>query len=80
DRLGLWRELSGDVVEGEEARTVYAALIGRPGVTVFVAEDDGVPAATCTMITVPNLTRRGRPYAFIENVVTRSDRQRRGLG
>jgi predicted N-acetyltransferase YhbS len=78
--LALWRDLSGDVAEGDAARAIYLDLIGRPGVTVFVAEDEGVPAATCTLIVVPNLTRGGRPYALIENVVTKVDRQRRGLG
>jgi GNAT superfamily N-acetyltransferase len=78
--LALWRDLSGDVVEGDAARAIYLDLIGRPGVTVFVAVDDGAPAATCTLVIVPNLTRGGRPYGLIENVVTKADRQRRGLG
>ena len=41
---------------------------------------NGSLAATCTLIVVPNLTRGGRPYGLIENVVTHPDYRRRGLG
>lgn len=36
--------------------------------------------ATCTLLIVPNLTRACRPYAVLENVVTRIDRRRQGIG
>jgi GNAT superfamily N-acetyltransferase len=45
----------------------------------LVAEEDGIPAASCCLYLLPNLTRGGRPIAFIENVVTRPDRRRKGL-
>ncbi len=55
--------------------------IERSGVmTVVVAEAEGVIAATCTLVVVPNLTWSGRPWAVIENVVTDPLYQRRGLG
>ena len=50
------------------------------GVTVFIADHDGQASATCTLVIVPNLTRGGHPYAFVENVVTRCELRGRGYG
>jgi GNAT superfamily N-acetyltransferase len=36
--------------------------------------------STCYIAVVPNLTRQLRPFAVIENVVTRSTHRRRGCG
>lgn len=44
-----------------------------------VEEQDKILATSCITI-VPNLTRKGRPYAVIENVITHPDARRKGLG
>ena len=44
-----------------------------------MAEADGAIVASCACVVVPNLTRGGRPYALVENVVTHRDHRRRGL-
>ncbi len=45
----------------------------------LVAEADGTIAASCCLYILPNLTRGGRPIAFIENVITRPEFRRKGL-
>lgn len=62
------------------AEITWDALLARDGCTVLVAESDGVLAASCTLVVVPNLTRGARPWAIIENVVTLASHRRRGLG
>jgi GNAT superfamily N-acetyltransferase len=64
----------------EAAAAAWAALLGNALCTVLVAEQDGILAASCTLVVVPNLTRGARPWAVIENVVTLATHRRRGLG
>lgn len=46
----------------------------------FGAKSEGALLASCALTIIPNLTRGGRPYGIIENVVTHTDFRRRGLG
>ena len=80
--LGLYRQLiPGDPPLAEdEARPRLDALLTSGMTQLLVAEVDGVVAGTCLLVIVPNLTRSGRPFALIENVVTRDDVRGRGVG
>ncbi len=80
--VALYRDLIPHDVAADPAaaRAAWAALLDADLATVLVAEADGAPAATCTLVVVPNLTRGARSYALIENVVTAAAHRRRGLG
>jgi GNAT superfamily N-acetyltransferase len=82
DPLCLYRHLNPDDPAPDVARAAaaWSALTNADFVTVIVAEAAGVLASTCTLVTIPNLTRGVRPYGLIENVVTHPDHRRTGLG
>src|SRR4051812_9496656 len=80
--LELYRHLHPDdpPVSRAAAAVPWAALL-RSGLTrVVVADEAGCLVASCMLVVVPNLTRGGRSYGLIENVVTHADHRRRGLG
>lgn len=68
------------VLSPEKAAQIWSDLLSRQGVTVFVRNHGSEIVATCTLITVPNLMRGGRPHGLMENVVTHADHRRRGHG
>ena len=48
--------------------------------TVIVAEAAKRLVSSCTLAIVPNLSRGGRSYGVIENVVTHADHRKLGFG
>ncbi|MFF7307624.1 GNAT family N-acetyltransferase [Streptomyces sp. NPDC008137] len=80
--LDLYRELNPDDAPLSEgtADEIWAAISAQHGRTVLVADADGAVAGTADCVVMPNLTRRGRPILFVENVVVASAFQRRGVG
>ena len=80
--LKLYRHLhpQDPELEPEVSERVWSTLLASGFMTVIVAEAAGQLVSSCTLAIVPNLSRGGRSYAVIENVVTHADYRRRGLG
>lgn len=76
----LYRHLIPDEDSAPKALAAerLRALHSFAGSCVLLAHDGAHPVATVTLIIVPNMTRQGAPYAFIENVVTHADHRGRG--
>jgi len=62
------------------AERVWTTLLTSSHMSVVVAETAGLLVSSCTLAIVPNLTRGGRSYGVIENVVTHADYRRMGVG
>lgn len=62
------------------ARQIWRETIESKQVAVFVVDGNNEVAATCTLITAPNLLRGGQQHGFLENVATHPDYQGRGFG
>jgi len=79
--LSLFAELNPrDVAIAEEpAKAIWKTLLTNPLVTFFVAESGARLVGTCHLVVVPNLTRGGKPYAVLENVVTLQSHRRHGI-
>jgi GNAT superfamily N-acetyltransferase len=78
--LDLFRasEVSLTAQPPDRAEQIWSETLTRKGVAVFVSDAGAKIAATCMLITAPNLLRSGRKHAFLENVVTHPEF--RGLG
>jgi GNAT superfamily N-acetyltransferase len=63
-----------------ELERLWATMLAHPGLKCVVASSDGALVSSCCVAIIPNLSRGGRPYALIENVVTHADFRRRGFG
>ena len=84
DRLiDLYRHLhpaEASLPDGPARNRLWTVMLARPGFSCIVGSHDDVLATACCLAIIPNLTRGGRPYALIENVVTHADFRRRGFG
>jgi ribosomal protein S18 acetylase RimI-like enzyme len=80
--LNLYRHLHPHEppLEAAVAERVWSALLASELMTVVVAQAAERLVSSCTLAIVPNLSRGGRSYGVIENVVTHADCRRQGLG
>ncbi|MDR1821589.1 MAG: GNAT family N-acetyltransferase [Oscillospiraceae bacterium] len=72
-------ELYAQLHEGEPAEITDSALdkwreiLALAGYHVLVGTVDEHVVSSCVVIVIPNLTHGQRPYAIVENVITRQD-------
>ncbi|MCV6585721.1 MAG: GNAT family N-acetyltransferase [Marinibacterium sp.] len=80
--LHLYRDLHVDDAPPtpDEAARILADIAALRGSAVLIAEDAGGMLASCTLMMIPNLTRAGRPYGLVENVVTAAAHRGQGHG
>ena len=69
-----------EVVSNEDISAVWEQICADDKCHYFGAEIEGKLVSTCTLTIIPNLTRGGRSYGLIENVVTHADYRKQGLG
>ncbi|MFX1375408.1 MAG: GNAT family N-acetyltransferase [Promethearchaeota archaeon] len=60
--------------------SIWKEITTNPRLHYFVLEQADEIISSCTLSVIPNLTRGGRPYGLIENVVTHAKYRRRGYG
>jgi predicted N-acetyltransferase YhbS len=66
--------------ETHGAKEVMSQILAVPGRTMMVAEDGDDIVGAVDLVTVPNLTHRGAPWAIIENLIVDQKRRRKGIG
>ena len=81
DLLRLFSVMYGKEVEQTDERTIkiWNRMITDPFYHIIVAEEDGKIVSTCSCIIIQSLTYEHRPYAIVDNIVTRSEYRAQGL-
>ena len=81
--LSLYQYLNPDdlqLVLDHRLQQHWNDIQSDPFLFYFVIEEDGLLVSSCALAIIKNLTRSARPYALIENVVTRSEYRKKGYG
>jgi GNAT superfamily N-acetyltransferase len=73
-------EVSAAAQPRDRVERIWRDTLAQQGVYVFLSDDGARIAATCMLITAPNLLRGGRRHGFLENVVTHPELRGRGHG
>jgi GNAT superfamily N-acetyltransferase len=58
----------------------FARIAAYPDYAVYLAEEEGVPVGTFSLLVMDNLAHGGAPEGVVENVVVAEGRRRQGIG
>ena len=64
----------------EQLLRTWRRILDDPDHHLIVREVEGRIVASCVCVVIPNLSRGARPYALIENMVTRAAERGKGYG
>ena len=80
--LELYLHLHEDSLpeDNEALNKAWSEIINDKNHHIVVKVVDGLIVSSCVCVVIPNLTRNARPYALIENVVTRKEHRGKGYG
>jgi GNAT superfamily N-acetyltransferase len=80
--MALYADLhsNDEPIEAQRSREIWAEILGDSHQLYLGGFVDERLVVACAVAFIPNLTRGGRPYAVIENVVTSVAQRRRGYG
>jgi len=81
--LGLLRALDAPGASEPDAAAAarrFARIATYPDYAVYLAEEDGVPVGTFSLLVMDNLAHGGAPEGVVENVVVAEGRRGRGIG
>jgi len=80
--LVLYKQLNPEEepIDLEKAYSIWDVTEKNNATKYFIASDNTKILSACNITLVPNLTRNGKSFAIIENVVTDHDYRRQGIG
>lgn len=78
--LELYRHLHDEVPPqpSPSLTALWQQMMCDPNQHILLVWKDNILVSSCTLVITPNLTRKQRPWAVIENVVTHPDHRRHG--
>ena len=64
--------------DSDALRDAWRRIMADENHHILVDDAGGLLVASCVCVIIPNLTRGARPYALVENVMTRAEYRRQG--
>jgi len=67
-------------LDEDSSETAFCEILESPSRVILVAVESGTVVATLDLFIMANMTRGGRPWAGIENLVVDAEHRRAGIG